>query len=229
MATWLLWYPAFQDVQPRGYAKEKWMLFASTAVNFGNHIFSPPIRSQMTRCVHPHETGKIFAMLASVESFVPILASATFTRLYNYTADHQYPWVGSFYFAGAACILIGLTIATSIYFTLGGKQVSSYSDEESIDDKSKELTKFWRLIPNIDDTLIFMILCMKIIHTHILINHGNIYGVLKYVYYFLAIFSAENLSNFSTALFIFIYYIVKITTNYLELMVSQKVAGCPCH
>ena len=126
----------------RGFAKEEWMLFASTAVNFGNHIFSPPIRSQMTRCVHPHETGKIFAMLASVESFVPILASATFTRLYNYTADHQYPWVGSFYFAGAACILIGLTIATSIYCTLGGKQVSSYSDEESIDDKSKELTKF---------------------------------------------------------------------------------------
>ena len=95
----------------------------------------------MTRCVHPHETGKIFAMLASVESLIPILASNTFTRLYNATSDLQYPWVGSFYFLGAGCILMALITATYIYLSLGGSHISAMSDDEMIYEQPKESTK----------------------------------------------------------------------------------------
>ena len=56
----------------RGMATEPWIFYLSTIVDFGTSIVSPPIRAQITHCVEPHELGKIFAMLASVESLIPI-------------------------------------------------------------------------------------------------------------------------------------------------------------
>ena len=46
-------------------------------------------------------------MLASLESAVPILASAIFTNLYNATSELSYPWQGSFYFASSGFYLLG--------------------------------------------------------------------------------------------------------------------------
>ena len=61
----------------------------------------------MTRCVSSSELGKVFAMLASLESVVPILASALFTSLYNSTIELGYPGQGSFYFASAGFTFLG--------------------------------------------------------------------------------------------------------------------------
>ena len=47
-------------------------------------------------------------MLASLESFVPILASWIFTNLYNATSELAYPWKGSFYFTSAGFAALGL-------------------------------------------------------------------------------------------------------------------------
>ena len=61
----------------------------------------------MTRCVSSSELGKVFAMLASLESVVPILASALFTSLYNSTIELGYPGQASFYFASAGFTFLG--------------------------------------------------------------------------------------------------------------------------
>ena len=47
-------------------------------------------------------------MLASLESFVPILASWVFTNLYNATSELEYPWQASFYFAVAGFAALGI-------------------------------------------------------------------------------------------------------------------------
>ena len=60
-----------------------------------------------TRCVSSAELGKVFAMLASLESVVPIAASAIFTSLYNSTTGLGYPWQGSFYFLSAGFTVLG--------------------------------------------------------------------------------------------------------------------------
>lgn len=44
-------------------------------VDFMGHGFAMTIRSIISKCVHPTELGKIYAMLTSTESLVPILAS----------------------------------------------------------------------------------------------------------------------------------------------------------
>ena len=51
---------------------------------------------------------QVFAMLASLESAVPILASAIFTNLYNATSELTYPWQGSFYFGCIGFSSIGM-------------------------------------------------------------------------------------------------------------------------
>ena len=85
------------------------LFMASISVEVGSDLFSAPIRAQMTRCISPEETGKVFAMLASLECAVPIIASMIFTNVYNATSGLSYPWAGTFYFGAAGFTLIGKT------------------------------------------------------------------------------------------------------------------------
>ena len=89
----------------------------------------------------------MFAMLASLESAVPILASAIFTNLYNATSELSYPWKGTFYFASTGFYLLGrwllsqlkpilLPVLASlltlyVYISLGCKQIKSEEEEET--------------------------------------------------------------------------------------------------
>ena len=75
---------------------ETWMFYLSTIVDFGTSIVAPPVRAQISQCVEPHELGKIFAMLASVESLIPIIATNMYTRIYNATRELAYPLPGIF-------------------------------------------------------------------------------------------------------------------------------------
>ena len=91
----------------RALAKTSDMFYASVSVEIFGSLFAGPIRGQMTRCIFPEETGKVFAMLASLECAVPILGSMIFTSIYNATSGLAYPWQGTFYFAGSGCLLPG--------------------------------------------------------------------------------------------------------------------------
>ena len=78
----------------RGMATAGWMFYLSVFVDFGTAIVSPPIRAQITRCTEPQELGKIFAMLASVESLIPIIGTLMYTKIYKDTRELAYPLPG---------------------------------------------------------------------------------------------------------------------------------------
>ena len=78
----------------------------------------------MTRCIAPEETGKVFAMLASLECAVPIIASMIFTNVYNATSGYEYPWKGTFYFTASGMLLPGLLLTLIVYIRLKGKTVT---------------------------------------------------------------------------------------------------------
>ena len=46
-------------------------------------------------------------MLGVFEAFVPIIASSVFTKLYNATADLEYPWYASYYFGTIGVVIMG--------------------------------------------------------------------------------------------------------------------------
>ena len=71
---------------------------------------------------------KVFAMLACLESLVPILTSLIFTNVYNATSGADYPWKGTFYFGSAAFTLMGLMSALSVYIKLRGKMIKPYTN-----------------------------------------------------------------------------------------------------
>ena len=78
----------------RGMATDTWIFYISPIVDFGTSIVWPAMRAQITCCVEPHEVGKIFAMLGSVESVIPIIGTNVYTRLYNATRELAYPLPG---------------------------------------------------------------------------------------------------------------------------------------
>ena len=94
-----------QEGCDKTYILSSWQARALTQI-IGQHIFSS-LRAQMSRCVPSEDLGKVFAMLASLESVLPIVGSNLYTNLYNATSDLEYPWMGSFYFAAAAFTIIG--------------------------------------------------------------------------------------------------------------------------
>ena len=149
----------------RALAKTEDAFFASTACGLLLYIFQAPIRAQMTRCVSSSELGKVFAMLASLESVVPIASSALFTWLYNSTSELFYPWQGSFYFLSAGFTVLGqefgpleniliiihtgMLIALAVYISLGFKQIESEEDLQE-EKSSEDLTPDY-MISNISD------------------------------------------------------------------------------
>ena len=57
-----------------------------------------------------HSMSQVFAMVASMEAFVPILSSMIYSNLYNATIELAYPWQGSFYFLSIGLTIIGNNI-----------------------------------------------------------------------------------------------------------------------
>ena len=108
----------------RALARTSVVFTASVTVEIFGSLFAGPIRGQMTRCILPEETGKVFAMLASLECAVPILASMIFTNVYNATSGAEYPWKGTFYFTSSAMMLPGVILTLTVYMMLKGKMVT---------------------------------------------------------------------------------------------------------
>ena len=140
----------------RALAKTETIFLSSTLLGALGFIQSAPIRAQISRCVSPEELGKVFAMLASTESVVPIIASNVFTNLYNATSDLLYPWQATFYFVEAAitslgvvknqiwivqyfvhwfCFL-GVILTVFVLVSLRFKQIPAEKENEAIEDKN---------------------------------------------------------------------------------------------
>jgi hypothetical protein len=64
----------------RGLALQPWLLYLSSGVDImGGYAFSAT-RSSISKCVDQDELGKVFAILASMESLVPIGMSQVWLR-----------------------------------------------------------------------------------------------------------------------------------------------------
>ena len=107
----------------RGFSTEVWHFYASAFVDMGTALVSPPIRAQLSHCVEPHELGKVFAMLASVESAVPIIGTQIYTSLYSATKLLEYPGPGACYFATCGFILLGMLFTTGNAFSMGWRHL----------------------------------------------------------------------------------------------------------
>jgi len=122
----------------KALAKTETTFFLAPLGGIFLNVFYAPIRAQMTRCVTNEDLGKVFAMLASFESAVPITASAIFTTYYNATSELDYPWTGSFYLLGIGFFIIGAALTIVVYISLGFKQVQSIDDGENKDHENKD-------------------------------------------------------------------------------------------
>lgn len=66
------------------FSSAGWMMFLSSVTLFGE-CAGPPLRSLMTKCVDHNEVGKMFTMLAVVESGIPIISGVMYSQVYNAT------------------------------------------------------------------------------------------------------------------------------------------------
>ena len=60
----------------------------------------------ISRSVHPQEFGKIFAIMSSTESVVPMIGSAIYSEVYLATVEGKLP--GAVYLMSAAILVVPL-------------------------------------------------------------------------------------------------------------------------
>ena len=67
-----------------------WQYYAANGVQFMQQSKYGLVRSLLSKCVAPHETGKVFSALAISMAVMPMLGNPAFRKLYNSTLD-TYP------------------------------------------------------------------------------------------------------------------------------------------
>ena len=71
------------------------------------------VRSLLSKCVEPHETGKMFSALAIFCALMPTIANPAFRQLYNLTL----PYFPGAYMIMAACVLCISTLFNFYLYT----------------------------------------------------------------------------------------------------------------
>ncbi len=100
----------------RGFALYPWLLYLASVVDImGGYAFSAT-RSSISKCVDRDELGKVFAILASLESLVPIGMSQAYASLWKATSGLGPYLVGSCYFLSAGLTLVagGLSVIGAV-------------------------------------------------------------------------------------------------------------------
>ncbi len=100
----------------RGFALYPWLLYLASVVDImGGYAFSAT-RSSISKCVDRDELGKVFAILASLESLVPIGMSQAYASLWKATSGLGPYLVGSCYFLSAGLTLVagGLSVVGAV-------------------------------------------------------------------------------------------------------------------
>ena len=88
------------------------------------------VRSLISKCVDPEETGKIYSVFAIIKAIVPLMANPIYRQLYNHTLS---------YFAGAEVVLSACTMFAAILLNL-----YFYTQRhrlQMVDDKPKKVKK----------------------------------------------------------------------------------------
>ncbi|KAK3872835.1 hypothetical protein Pcinc_022090 [Petrolisthes cinctipes] len=87
----------------RGLAPTPWVLYLSAVVSCVGGFGMIIVRSLISKQVPDEEQGKVFSMLASWESIIPLLSSPVYTIVYN-SSINTFP--GACYFLSAGCYIL---------------------------------------------------------------------------------------------------------------------------
>ena len=110
------------------FAEQSWMYYFGTAIMImGGYSFSVA-RSIVSNCVEPDELGKVFALLSSMESLLPIGMSQVYASLWAATGDLGTPWVGSSFMVSGAITCCALLLSVFSLITLKGNSISELDD-----------------------------------------------------------------------------------------------------
>ncbi|XP_076347160.1 putative peptidoglycan muropeptide transporter SLC46 [Tachypleus tridentatus] len=71
----------------KGLAIYQWLYYLSSVVTIPGLLGPISIRSRLSKLVPQDELGKVFAMLATIESVIPVLGNSMFSLLYNTTIN----------------------------------------------------------------------------------------------------------------------------------------------
>ena len=108
----------------KAFAEQSWMYYFGSAINImGGYSFSAA-RSIVSKCVEPDELGKVFALLSSLESLVPIGMSQAYASLWAATGDLGTPWVGSAFMVSGGVTFIAMLMSVFSLITLKGNSIS---------------------------------------------------------------------------------------------------------
>lgn len=119
----------------KGLAFDSWMMYLGSAVDLmGSYAFSAA-RSATSKCVELHELGKVFALLYSIESLIPIFMTQIYASLWKATSTvpgiGETVWVGSCFFLSAILTCVALFLSLLAWCKLGGKDISELDKKEA--------------------------------------------------------------------------------------------------
>ena len=85
-------------------------IFLAIGFDFMGVCHGQPIRAFLSRAVPPTDLGKVFAMLSSIESLVPIIASQLYSWVYLETINTSLP--GATYFMSAGICALSAVLCS---------------------------------------------------------------------------------------------------------------------
>lgn len=91
-----------------GLAYEEWLYYLQCLVGLPTFLGQVGVRTHLSKIVAPDEVGKVFSLLASFESVVPIIGEVLLTTIFNQSIGFL-PGMPYLVAAGITCIAIGLT------------------------------------------------------------------------------------------------------------------------
>merc|ERR1711892_228982 len=118
----------------KGFAYDSWMMYLGSGIDLmGSYAFSAT-RSATSKCVEMHELGKVFALLSSIESLIPIFMTQIYASLWKATSAvpgiGETVWVGSCFFLSAILTCVALFLSLLAWFKLGGKDISELGEQK---------------------------------------------------------------------------------------------------
>ncbi|KAH7971232.1 hypothetical protein HPB49_020474 [Dermacentor silvarum] len=91
-----------------GLAYEEWLYYLQCLVGLPTFLGQVGVRTHLSKLVAPDEVGKVFSLMASFESVVPIIGEVLLTTIFNQSIEFL-PGMPYLVAAGITCIAVGLT------------------------------------------------------------------------------------------------------------------------
>ena len=111
-----------------------WQFYLASGVAILNYCKFGLVRSLLSKCIEPHETGKIFSSLAIFSALVPLLANPIYRQVYNWTL----PFFPGAVMILAACVLGVSTLLNVYLYTQRHRMCNTNTD-----DKTKQSENVW--------------------------------------------------------------------------------------